>query len=108
MALVDCGFILIVSTGREFAAADPADVPVGLDGINKDIVGMIAVVFAHPAAHNAIAGNVAGQIDFHHIVKLHTLFLHRFVQLFRLSDIAGETVKQPTVSPFGLQGFQGP
>ena len=45
VALVDRGFILIVSTGREFAAADPADIPVGLDGINKDIVGMVAVVF---------------------------------------------------------------
>ena len=106
MALVDRGFVLIVSTGRELAATDPADIAIGLDGINEDVVGMVAVVLAHPATHDAIAGDVAGQIYFHHIVKLHALFLHRLVQLFGLGDIAGETVKQPAVSPFGLQGFE--
>ena len=62
--------------------------------------------FLHTRRHDAIAGDVAGQIDFHHIVKLHALFLHRLVQLFGLGDIAGETIKQPAVSPFGLQGFE--
>ena len=49
MALVDRGFVLIVSTGRELAATDPAGVAIGLDGINEDVVGMVAVVLAHPA-----------------------------------------------------------
>ena len=50
MTLVDGGFVLIVGTDGELAAADAALVAVRLDGVDEDVVGMVVVVLAEAAA----------------------------------------------------------
>ena len=62
MALVDRLFILIVGAGGKLAAADAADQFAVLlnrfDGLEGDVVGMVVVVGAEAAAHDAIFGDL--------------------------------------------------
>src|SRR6056297_2066410 len=41
VTLADGGFVLVVGAGLQFAAAYPALVSIGLDGVDEDIVGVV-------------------------------------------------------------------
>ena len=51
--------VLVVGSGFEVAAADPALVPVGLDGVNEDVVGMVVVFDAQATAHDPVLSDPA-------------------------------------------------
>ena len=106
VTLVDGGFVLVVGTGGEIAAAHAAFVAVGFDGVNEDVVGVIVVVLAQATAHDAVLGDFAGQEDFNHVIQLQAFLLQGFPQLFSLHHVAGEAVQQPAVLALGLEGFQ--
>ena len=106
VTLVDSGLVLIVGAGLEFAAAHTADITVGLDGVDEDIVGVIVVVHAEAAAHDAVAGGAAGQEDLDHIVKLHAFGLEGFVELAGLFHVAGEAVEQPALVALSLEDVE--
>lgn len=50
VALVDGVLVLVVAARGKLGPADPAFVAVGLDGVNKDIVGVVVVFLAETAA----------------------------------------------------------
>ena len=75
-------------------------------GVDEDIVGVVVVILAEAAAHDAVFGHFAGQKNFNHVVKLHAFFLKGVPQLLGLHGIAGEAIKQPALLTLGLQGFQ--
>ena len=106
MALVDGGFVLVVGAGLQSAAAHAADIAVGLDGVDENIVGVIVVVHAEAAAHDAVAGGAAGQEDLDHVIELHAFGLEGFVELAGLFHVAGEAVEQPALVALILEDVE--
>ena len=106
MALVDGGLVLVVGPGAQITATDAALVTVGLDGVDEDVVGVVVVVLAEPAAHYAVAGNFPGKQDFDDVVQLDAGLLQGVPQHFGLNHVAREAVEQPAVLALGLQGVE--
>lgn len=97
VAFVDGRFILIVAAGLQIAAAHPAFVAIGFDGVNVDVVGMVVVIHAQTTAHDAIFGDFAVQQDLDDDVQRHAGTFQGFVQFDGLVLVSGETIQQPAV-----------
>ena len=68
-------FVLIIGTGTQVTTTNPALVAIRFDGIDEDVVGMVVVVDAEAAAHDAVLGDLTVEDDLDHDVQGHAGFL---------------------------------
>ena len=107
MTLVDRGFVLVIRPGGQLvAAADAADrfaVLFGrLDRVNVNVVGVVVVFGAQPAAHDPLFGRFPIQNDLNDAIQFHSGFLKRLPERLRLGEISREAVQEPTAFTVSL------